>query len=65
MVENSLRNEEPLSPKLAKIGPLIVHLNNKFSSVYKLARGIAIDESLQGPLVLGPGNKDKGCVVWN
>lgn len=43
---NCMRNEEGLSPKLVKLGPVIRHLNSKFSTVYNLAREISIDESL-------------------
>ncbi|KAJ2954115.1 hypothetical protein O0L34_g2337 [Tuta absoluta] len=45
--QSSLQNEEVwLSPKLAKLQPVISHLKFKFSSLYNLNRFISIDESL-------------------
>ncbi|XP_041986054.1 piggyBac transposable element-derived protein 4-like [Aricia agestis] len=45
--QNSLPNEEIwLSPKLAKLQPVISHLKYKFASLYNLDRFISIDESL-------------------
>lgn len=47
-VDNSADSpqNEGLSPKLAKLAPVITFLNKKFSSLYNLGREISIDESL-------------------
>lgn len=39
-------SEEIFSKKLAKLQPVISHLNSKFSSLYNMHREISIDESL-------------------